>query len=89
MEEKEYAKRRIACSAWFPANGKPFPRLFKFKDDNGEIQTVKNISVHRIETKNQLSCPVNEYDCRAIIGGLMREFKIVYRLKSAEWYVSF
>ena len=38
----------IACSTWFTATGKAMPQYFKFEDDNGDIQTVRDILVKRI-----------------------------------------
>ena len=35
----------IACSTWFTATGKAMPQYFKFEDDNGDIQTVRDILV--------------------------------------------
>lgn len=81
--------RPIACMAWFPVGKDPFPVSFKFKDDDGVIQAVNNISIHSINIESPASFQVNEYKCKAIICGLMREFKIRYYLKSYEWFVIF
>ena len=65
----------IACSAWFTSTGQTMPRYFKFEDDAGEVQTVKDILVKYTEEKNYSGIPSREYGCEAVIGGLIREFK--------------
>jgi len=82
-------KRQIACQVWFPVGKDPYPISFKFKDDNGEIQSVNDISIHNMEIRCASGFQTNEYRCKAIICGLMREFKIVYHLRTYEWFVLF
>ena len=41
----------IACSAWFTSTGQTMPRYFKFEDDAGEVQTVKDIHSEIIRKK--------------------------------------
>ena len=59
----------IACSAWFTSTGQTMPRYFKFEDDAGEVQTVKDILVKYTEEKNYSGIPSREYGCEAVIGG--------------------
>lgn len=68
----------IACSAWFTSTGQTMPRYFKFEDDAGEVQTVKDILVKYTEEKNYSGIPSREYGCEAVIGGLIREFKLIF-----------
>ena len=67
----------IACSAWFTSTGQTMPRHFKFEDDAGEVQTVKD--------KNYSGIPSREYGCEAVIGGLIREFKLIFFLEACKW----
>ena len=53
----------IACSTWFTATGKAMPQYFKFEDDNGDIQTVRDILVKYTEDKNYSGIPSREYGC--------------------------
>lgn len=73
----------IACSAWFTSTGQTMPRYFKFEDDAGEVQTVKDILVKYTEEKNYSGIPSREYGCEAVIGGLNRIFHRLRRTGSA------
>ena len=75
----------IACSAWFTSTGQTMPRYFKFEDDAGEVQTVKDILVKYTEEKNYSGIPSREYGCEAVIGGLIREFKLIFFLEACKW----
>ena len=71
----------IACSTWFTATGKAMPQYFKFEDDNGDIQMVRDILVKYTEDKNYSGIPSREYGC----GGLIREFKLIFYLEACKW----
>lgn len=82
-------RRQIACKVWFPIGKDPFPISFKFKDDNDEIQIVNNISIYNIDVMCPAGYQMNEYKCKAVVCGFMREFSIIYYLKTYEWFVIF
>ncbi len=75
----------IAVLAWFRSTGDPMPMLFKFQDDNGELQVVRNLIVHYSEDKNYSGIPSKEYGCEAVVGGLIRKFKLVFYLEAGKW----
>lgn len=80
-------KRKIACLAWFPTESLPYPKLCKVEDDKGEIQLIKDIIVDSMESRREGLYQINEYRCHAIIGELMRKFKIIYYNKNSEWFI--
>ncbi len=75
----------VACMAWFTAGGSPRPLKFKFEDDTGAIQTVSEVRINYSEDKNYSGLPSKEYGCEAVIGGLLREFKLVFYLEASQW----
>lgn len=75
----------IACKTWFTSNGKPLPLSFKFEGDDGVIQSVSNIHIKSTEDKNYSGIPSKEYDCDAIIGGILQNFKIIYFIEACKW----
>ena len=78
-------RKDVACMSWFPQGKDPFPISFKFKDDNDEIQTVRNIRIISIEDKAYDGIPSKEYQCMAIVGGLLHEFKMIFFLENCQW----
>ena len=61
------------------------PLKFKFEDDTGAIQTVSEVRINYSEDKNYSGLPSKEYGCEAVIGGLLREFKLVFYLEASQW----
>lgn len=76
---------QVACMTWFTASGETMPRYFKFQDDNGDIQIVKEIVVHYVEDKNYSGIPSREYGCEAIINGMRRTFTLIFYLERCKW----
>ena len=77
----------IACSTWFTATGKAMPQYFKFEDDNGDIQTVRDILIKYTENKNFSGIPSREYGCEAVVGGLTRQFNLIFYLDACKWFM--
>lgn len=75
----------IACDCWFTSTHKIMPRMFKVKGDDEQIQTVKDIQVIHSEKKNYAGIPSIEFQCQAIIGGLIRGFRLIYYLTECRW----
>ena len=75
----------VACDCWFTSKCNSRPILIKFEGEDGEIQTIKNIKVITHENKNYSGIPSIEYLCKAIIGGIMQEFKLVFFPVECRW----
>lgn len=75
----------IACKTWFTSTCSPRPLSFKFEGDDGVLQTVKNINIKCSEDKNYAGIASKEYVCSAIIGGLNRDFKLIFYLEACKW----
>ncbi len=76
---------QIACKTWFTATGSPRPLSFKFEGDDGTLQTVNNLTVKYSEDKNYSGIPSKEYGCEAVIGGLKREFRLIFYCGECLW----
>lgn len=75
----------IACKTWFTASGNPRPLSFKFKGDDDSIQYVEHVTVNDTEDKNYSGIPSKEYGCQAVVGGILREFKLIFYLETCIW----
>ncbi|MCD8083928.1 MAG: hypothetical protein LUE86_10570 [Clostridiales bacterium] len=75
----------IACKTWFTSTGAAMPLSFKFEDDIGEIQMVRDITVRYAEEKNFSGIPSREYGCEAVIGGMVREFRLIFYCETCLW----
>ncbi|MCC8126696.1 MAG: hypothetical protein LIO92_04785 [Clostridiales bacterium] len=76
---------RIACKTWFTSMGATMPLSFKFEDDTGELQTVSHLTIQYSEDKNYAGIPSKEYGCEAIIGGLLRSFRLIFYMEACMW----
>lgn len=75
----------IACKTWFTSTGSPRPLSFKYEGDDGEIQHVTVAQVVSSEDRNYSGIPSKEYCCRAIIGGLLHEFRLIFYIEACRW----
>lgn len=75
----------IACKVWFPTNSKPYPLSFKFEGDDGIISSVSDLNIKYMENKVYYGNKSIEYRCEAIIGGLKKDFKIIYDILDSRW----
>ena len=58
---------------------------FKFEDDSGELRTVRDLTVKYTEEKNYSGIPSREFVCESIIGGFLREFRLIFYCESCLW----
>ena len=75
----------IACKSWTTSGGRVVPLSFKLEGDDGNIMLVSNIRVNYCEDKNYAGIPSKEFGCEAIIGGLLRAFKIILYCELCRW----
>ncbi|HIR04444.1 MAG TPA: hypothetical protein IAB28_00515 [Candidatus Copromonas faecavium] len=85
QEEAKGRRYPVACKTWFTSEGEVLPLSFKFKDDNGELQMVKHLTVKWSEDRNYSGIPSKEFLCEAVIGGFLREFRMIFDTGSCEW----
>ena len=60
-------QREIACECWCTSTGKITPLMIKLKDEEGQIQTIRDITVHTQTKKRYAGIPSIEYDCTLVI----------------------
>ncbi|MBS6955587.1 MAG: hypothetical protein KH230_20420 [Enterocloster asparagiformis] len=78
----------VACKTWFTSTGAVRPLSFKFEGDDGQIQTVENLTVKYVDSKNYSGIPSKVYGCEAIIGGLRNSFQLVFFLEECKWVMT-
>ncbi len=74
----------IACECWFDSRGQTLPRLFKY-EENGEIQTIRDIHVSYIEQKNYAGVSSVEYCCDIVYHGEKKQVKLVFFKEECRW----
>ena len=75
----------IAYKAWFTAGGVPMPLSFKFEGDDGELQYISHLKVNYAEDRCYSGIASKEYGCEACIGGILREFKLLFYMEACKW----
>ena len=60
-------QREVACECWCTSTGKITPLMIKLKDEEGQIQTIRDITVHAQTKKRYAGIPSIEYDCTLVI----------------------
>ena len=79
---------KIACECWFTSTGRIMPLMLKMQDENGEIRTVREITIHSQEKKMYAGIPSIEYDCTLMIGGRGVRAWLIYYLTESRWVVN-
>lgn len=77
--------RRAAVGCWFTAGGRAIPKLLKYEDDSGCLQTLRDIRVLRSDQKYYGSLLVREYFCSAFSEEKEARFLLLYHPDSGTW----
>ena len=82
-------QKKIACECWFTSTGKVMPLMLKIQDENGEIQTIREIAVHSQEKKRYAGIPSIEYDCTLVLHGQKIRAWLIYYQSENRWVLNF
>lgn len=82
-------QKNVACECWFTSTGKVMPLMLKIQDENGEIQTIRDITVHSQEKKRYAGIPSIEYDCTLVLGGRNIRAWLIYYQSESRWVINF
>lgn len=82
-------QKKIACECWFTSTGKIMPLMLKIQDEDGEIQTIRDITVHSQEKKRYTGIPSIEYDCTLVLHGQRVRARLIYYQSESQWVINF
>lgn len=82
-------QKQIACECWFTSTGKVTPLMLKIQDEDGEIQTVREITVHSQEKKRYAGVPSIEYDCTLVLHGQRVRVWLIFYQSENRWVINF
>lgn len=82
-------QKKIACECWFTSTGKIMPLMVKLQDEEGEIQTIREIMVHSQEKKQYAGVPSIEYDCTLVIADKRVRVWLIYYQTESQWVLNF
>lgn len=83
------SQKEIACECWCTSKGKITPLMIKLKDEDGEIQVIRDITVHAQEKKRYAGIPFTEYDCTLINRGRSIRARLIFYQAEGRWVLSF
>ncbi|MBQ7796679.1 MAG: hypothetical protein IJ374_08995 [Lachnospiraceae bacterium] len=75
----------IACNTWFTSSGEIMPLSFKFEGMDGMIHRVGDLKIEYVEDKRFSGISSKEFCCKAIIGGILHEFKLIFFCEACKW----
>lgn len=79
----------IACECWFTSKGEARPLMIKFKDEEGQICTVRQICLLGQQKRNYIGNPAIEYHCRITVEGREHEVWLNFFQKECRWSMGF
>lgn len=80
---------KVACECWMTSTGKVTPLMLKIQDEDGEIQTIREILVHSQEKKRYAGVPSIEYDCTLALHGQKVRAWLIYYQSENRWVINF
>lgn len=81
-------QKKIACECWFTSTGRIMPLMIKIQDENGEIQTIREITVHSQEQKMYAGVSSIEYDCTLTAGNRSIRVWLIYYQTENQWVLN-
>ncbi len=82
-------QKKAACECWMTSTGKVMPLMLKIQDEDGEIQTIREITVHSQEKKRYAGVPSIEYDCTLVLHGRNVRVWLIYYQSENRWVINF
>ena len=82
-------QREVACECWCTSTGKITPLMIKLKDEEGQIQTIRDITVHTQEKKRYAGIPSIEYDCTLVINRRSIRAWLIFYQTEGRWVLNF
>ncbi len=82
-------QKKIACECWFTSTGKLIPLMVKLQDEDGQIQTIREITVHSQEKKMYAGVPSMEYDCTLAMEHKNIRVWLIYYQTENQWVLNY
>lgn len=79
----KYRKAAVGC--WFTSSGKGIPKLIRYEDEDGCLQTIQDIHVIAEEQQRYTGVISRRYRCRSVVEGFLREFILLYHPDTNKW----
>ncbi len=75
----------VACYTWFTSTGRTLPKLIKYQDEEGQIQTLTNFRIlHQCE-KYFCGIKTLEYECELFTHFQTIPFRLLFYVEQQEW----
>lgn len=81
--------KKVAVGCWFTASGRGMPKLIKYEDEDGCIQTIRGIQVVKDEKGYYSGLISHKYWCKGEVDGDVRSFTLLYCPKDNKWDLVF
>lgn len=82
-------QQEIACQCWCTSTGKITPLMVKLKDEEGQIQVIRDITVHTQEKKRYAGIPSTEYDCTLVVNDRSIRAWLIFYQTQGRWVLNF
>lgn len=82
-------QQEVACECWCTSTGKITPLMVKLKDEEGQIQVIRDITVHTQERKRYAGIPSTEYDCTVVVHGRSIHAWLIFYQTEGRWVLNF
>lgn len=86
-----FARMPAAVSCWFPSGDKNHPiiLMFKFKEPDGDIVTIRDIYSQYCEQNFYFASAIVEFKCQILYQNRKREIVLFYYPRDLNWEITF
>ncbi len=78
-------RQRVAVDCWFTATGRTMPRMVKYEDEDGCLQTLRDIYIVKQDQSHYVGIYCQQFYCRAVVDGKARDFILFFHSKNHTW----
>lgn len=82
-------QKEIACECWCTSKGEITPLMIKLKDEDGEVQTIRDIQVHSQTKRRYAGAPSIEYDCTLTCNNKNIRACLIFYQTEGRWVLNF
>ncbi len=82
-------QQEIACECWCTSTGRIIPLMIKLQDEEGQMQVIRDITVHTQAKKRYAGIPSIEYDCTLVIRDRSIRAWLIFYQTEGRWVLNF
>lgn len=77
--------QKVAVDCWFTSTGRVMPKLIKYMDEEGCLQTLRDIRIIKRDQKHYAGVYCQRFDCKVVVEGREQCFTLLFHPGESVW----